>query len=1346
MPLISPRQITKLFDEYYRSLDGYSGRNLLSLESTTENAMKTLLDGWCHSLGGWQLVKLDYITPGGERVIPDGTVRDALNLTRGYWEAKDTADDLETEIKKKRQKGYPFDKNLLFDDTTTAVLFQDLQQIGACPIRSRTELADLLEEFFRWSAPPIEQFHQAISQFNQDLPKIAEKLHALIAEAKRTNRSFVDQINAFLEVCRASLNPATTQEQVEEMLAQHLLTERVARRVFQYDQFRDENAVAHELEKLADAFFGQSLSRDGVLGGLNYYFRAVENYADQVNNLREKQDFLNSVYEPFLKAYSPKEADRQGIVYTPQPIVRFMVASVEAALGREFGKSLGDAGVHILDPCTGTGNFIVEVMEKIPRDKLEYKYRHELWANEVMLLPYYIAGLNIEAKLYERMNAYIAFPGICFTDTLLLNSDDPRRGGLFSAENAERIKREEDANITVIIGNPPYNAWQESENQNAKNISHEYVMDRIKKTYVADTRATLKNSLYDPYIQFFRWASDRIGEEGIVCFVSNNAFLDGYAASGLRKHLLHDYSAIYHLDLGGNVRRNPKISGTTHNVFGIQVGVGITVLLRKKGEPGGRVFYARVDEFWTRFNKYEFLDSEHDFSKIEWQELIPTDEYREWFTPISDFETLIALGNKTEKAKEIDKKESIFAVFGAGVKTNRDEIVYDFDRWQLEQRMKRFIEAYNLEVDRWKRSDRKQNLDDFVRYEVINWSGDLKVALSREKYAEFDDGKIRKVLYRPFNKKYLYFDSLLNNSIYLNPYFFPNEIAEKENRIIWLKVGNAWPTFALISDHICDLLPQGGSQCFPLYVYDEDGSNRRENITPWGIKQFTEHYCGTSSLKPGKDTSSLNPFSVNGDGTLSESDLGSSPLAVYGEGSGVRSENTEGTLPESDVGSSPLAVYGEGSGVRSENTEGTLPESDVGSSPLAVYGEGQGVRSENTEGTLSESDVSSPPQAISGDVPGVRSENTDGTLSESDVSSSPLAVHGEGPGVRFEHKLLIARKEGEVWYTDPILWEKLKPLAKQMRQEPTEAEDILWQRLRNRKLLGLKFRRQHTIERFIVDFYCKELRMVIEVDGPIHNYTPQEDKIREEFLEGAGLTVLRFTNDLVLKDIDSVIRQLTEKSNEIKKSPLAVYGEGSGVRSENTDGTLSESDLSSSLQAISGDVPGVRSEEITPWRIFHYVYAVLHAKSYRSKYAANLRKSLPRIPLLGDVATFSRLAELGEQLAELHLNYETADRFSLKRVENPKVEWSWLCPKLRLDSKDKSVIRYNDALTLEGLPPRALEYRLGNRSAVEWVLDQYRTYPAKDEFVIDLIERVITVSLKTVDIVAKINQIYDSSI
>jgi predicted helicase len=1013
MSLISPRQITKLFDEYYRSLDGYAGRNLLSIESTTENAMKTLLDGWCHALGGWQLVKVDFITPFGEHIIPDGTVKDALNLTRGFWEAKDTSDDLETEIKKKRKKGYPFDKNLLFDDTTTAVLFQDLKQIGACPIRSRTELADLLQEFFRWTAPPIEQFHQAISQFNQDLPKIAEKLHALIAEAKRTNRSFVDQINAFLEVCRASLNPATTQEQVEEMLAQHLLTERVARRVFQYDQFRDENAVAHELEKLADAFFGQSLSRDGVLGGLNYYFRAVENYADQVNNLREKQDFLNSVYEPFLKAYSPKEADRQGIVYTPQPIVRFMVASVEAALEREFGKSLGDAGVHILDPCTGTGNFIVEVMEKIPRDKLEYKYRHELWANEVMLLPYYIAGLNIEAKLYERMNAYIAFPGICFTDTLLLNSDDPRRGGLFSAENAERIKREEDANITVIIGNPPYNRTQESENQNAKNIDHPYIIKRIKETYGKDSRATNQNNLFDPYIQFFRWASERIGDEGVLCFVSNNSFLDGFAAGGIRKQLLQDFNAVYHLDLGGNVRRNPKLSGTVHNVFGIQVGVGITIFLRKKSEPRGKIYYARVDEYWPRFNKYEYLDSEYDFSKIEWQELKPTDEGREWFAPENDFDNLLPLGSKEQKGSDVNNITSIFNMFCVGTISSRDSVVYDYNDMILENKVKNIISHYNLEIDRWRRDGKPEDIDSFVDYKEISWSRDLKSDLRREKYTSFDSSKIRISTYRPFSKKHIYFDNILNQDLNRLPTFLPTLESEKENRIICFNgSGMQKPFSALVVNNFPDFQIIYNTQCFPLYVYDEDGSNRRENITPWGIQQFTAKY------------------------------------------------------------------------------------------------------------------------------------------------------------------------------------------------------------------------------------------------------------------------------------------------------------------------------------------PGV---EISNWRIFHYVYAVLHAQSYRNKYAANLRKSLPRIPLLGDAATFSRLAELGEQLAELHLNYETADRFTLKRVENPKAEWSWLCPKLRLDSKDKTTIRYNDALTLEGLPALALEYRLGNRSAVEWVLDQYRTYPAQDEFVIDLIERVITVSLKTVDLVNKINKIYDSN-
>jgi predicted helicase len=256
--------------------------------------------------------------------------------------------------------------------------------------------------------------------------------------------------------------------------------------------------------------------------------------------------------------------------------------SVEEILQRDFGRSLSDRGVHILDPFVGTGNFMLRVMHSIKRTRLEEKYRSELHCNEVMLLPYYIAAMNLEHAYYELTGHYAPFDGLCLVDTFELAEEQQRGFDFFSAENSERVQRQQAAPIFVVIGNPPYNAWQLNENDNNKNRKYPTLDRRVSETYAKASAATNKNALSDPYVKAFRWASDRLGDEGIVAFVTNNSFINDIAFDGMRKALAQDFDQIYVLDLGGNVRKNPKLSGTTHNVFGIQVGVSITVLVRKR--------------------------------------------------------------------------------------------------------------------------------------------------------------------------------------------------------------------------------------------------------------------------------------------------------------------------------------------------------------------------------------------------------------------------------------------------------------------------------------------------------------------------------------------------------------------------------------------------------------------------------------------------------------------------------------------------------------------------------------------------------------------------------------------
>ena len=603
-----PARLPASLQSYYSALDDVRQRGAFN-EGATRIAFQNLLNDWSRDRKLTVLAEQTIETPLKTNIRLDGVLVDSLKLRRGYWEAKDTSDRLDAEIVKKKAKGYPL-VNTVFEDTQTAVLFQADREVLRCDMRDPAQLRQLLDEFVGYRPPRIEQFHKAVAEFRERIPELAVALTGLIDDAKRTNAAFKAALQSFLELCRSSLNPDTTPAQVEDMLKQHILTERIFRSIFQNPDFVRRNAVAQELERMVTALTSRSFSRDAFLARLDYFYEAIEENARTIRDYGEKQALLNALYEQFFQAYSVKTADTHGIVYTPPEIVKWMVASVQAALQNEFGLRLDSPDVHIIDPCVGTGTFVMELLRQIPTSLLAQKYRQELHANEVQLLPYYIAAQNIEHEYFERTGEYEPFPGICFADTLDI-MDSPQLE-MFAPQNVERVAVQKAAPIRVIIGNPPYNVGQENENDNNKNRKHPTVDKRISQTYAKASRASLnKNALSDPYVKFFRWASDRLGDrDGVVCYVSNNSFIDQIAFDGMRQTLLKDFTHIYTFDLGGNIRKNPKLSGSKNNVFGIQVGVAITLLIRSNQSnqttphiQDQTVNYARLDEFWTRYQK-----------------------------------------------------------------------------------------------------------------------------------------------------------------------------------------------------------------------------------------------------------------------------------------------------------------------------------------------------------------------------------------------------------------------------------------------------------------------------------------------------------------------------------------------------------------------------------------------------------------------------------------------------------------------------------------------------------------------------------------------------------------------
>jgi predicted helicase len=818
-----------LIREYQRSLGVLRDQgveNELGLRRPFENLLADSA-----RLHGWRFVAEWGAKAGGHRIRPDGTVFDANSLPRGYWESKDSHDDLDREIDRKIRRGYPLG-NTIFEDTRRAVLYQNRTPVMHADLSDARDLADLLFRFYSHTEPEIREFEQAVEEFGQRVPDLARGLAHKIGEAHQHNRPFQEAFGKFFALCQVSLNPNISREAVDEMLVQHLLTERLFRTIFDNPEFTRRNAIAAEVERVIEALVSQSFSRTEYLKSLDSFYLAIESAARTITDFSEKQLFLNGIYERFFRGYSVKVADTHGIVYTPPQIVEYMCGAVEEALKREFGLSLSSPGVVILDPCTGTGNFIVHLMQRISKRDLPRMYRDQLFANEVMLMPYYIAALNIEHAYLELTAQYEPFDGLCFVDTLDLA--EARQLPMFSEANTERVDRERKAQITVIIGNPPYNVGQLNENDNNKNRKYPVVDRRIHDTYAKDSKATSVSKLNDPYVKFFRWATERLdGRDGIVCFVSNNSFVDQIAFDGMRKHLMQNFTHIDHIDLHGNVRKNPKLSGTMHNVFGIKVGVGITVAVRCSGEK--RLRYHRVPEFWRKEEKLAWLTDR----VAPWRTLTPDVTYT-WLVPehASEFERMAPIGE-------------IFEIYSLGVATHRDSVVYDFHRAPLVARVLALIDEYNSEVDRYRRAGKPKDVDAFVRYERIKWSRDLKADLVRQRYAEFTDDKIRGATYRPFTGMSLFFDRIVNDEVYSLPRFFP--AANSENWGIALTgIGSERPFMALLTDRICDLHLVGagcGSQCFPFYTYSPDGTNRSENITDAALEKFRAHYRSPAIAK-----------------------------------------------------------------------------------------------------------------------------------------------------------------------------------------------------------------------------------------------------------------------------------------------------------------------------------------------------------------------------------------------------------------------------------------------------------------------------------------------------------------
>jgi predicted helicase len=820
-----------LIQQYLRELADIKRMTGSSNETVLREAFKALLKDWGKSKGLFFTAEYPIENAAFKhKGSVDGALLYELRRPFGYWEAKDENDDIDLEIEKKFKRGYPQD-NILFEDTRTLVLIQNREEVGRCDMTDALALERFMNAFFSFERPEIAQFRQAIEQFKLELPAILEALRSMIASAHAANPAFSTAAQDFLEHCRSAINPSVTQADVREMLLQHILTEEIFAHVFNEGDFHRQNNIAQSLYELEAHFFTGALKKN-ILKSLEPYYAAIRASAAEISSHSEKQKFLKAIYENFYQVYNRKAADRLGVVYTPNEIVRFMIEATDWLTQTHFSKNLIHKDVEILDPATGTGTFICELLEYFKGNpkQLAHKFLHELHANEVAILPYYVANLNIEATYAAIAGEYAEFPNLCFMDTLdnMAFSKDYKgaQAGLdmgFSDENVARIKRQNSKKISVIIGNPPYNANQLNENDNNKNREYPHIDARIKQTYIAESTAQ-KTKLYDMYARFFRWASDRLNDNGVLAMITNRSFIDSRTFDGFRKVLAQEFNEVWVVDLGGDVRANPKLSGTKHNVFGIQTGVAISFLVKKKNANGCHIHYARRPEFDTAEDKLAFI-SKAKLDAMRFERIAPDGKHNWLNITDNDFETLIPLANKDTKAAKSQGQESaIFKHYTLGVSTNRDEWVIDNKVDCLENKIKGFLDVYKTQLGVSKNHDLR-----------IKWSETLKRRALNRVTEPFQRQNILRESYRPFVSKFIYASALLIDRPGSMDRLF------KIVPTICITGPNASKPFHALATQA----PFGLDFLEKTFGFQKEavaGISSVDNITDWGLAQFVAHY------------------------------------------------------------------------------------------------------------------------------------------------------------------------------------------------------------------------------------------------------------------------------------------------------------------------------------------------------------------------------------------------------------------------------------------------------------------------------------------------------------------------
>ncbi|MBQ9273457.1 MAG: DEAD/DEAH box helicase [Succinivibrio sp.] len=701
---------------------------------------------------------------------------------------QDTTDPIQTEL--------GFERNAIIEDEIKAAI---AKRVG-----NRHELSD-------WA--------ESVGEVCQTL---AVHIKKIVNDPQKTKAR--EALERFAAELKATLNGELTEEGIIEMLSQHVVIKPVLDELFREYAFADLNPISKAMTEVLT-----ELDEEGMkltVSSLETFYRDVRRRMKNIETAEDRQVLIKELFDKFFKAAFPKLRDKLGIIYTPIEIVDFMNRSVADLLKQEFGRSLGDEGLHILDPFSGTGTFLVRLMQSglIPKDKLAYKYTHDLHANEIVPLAYYINAMNLETAYHELMpeSEYAPNEVLVWTDTFA----DHKQGDLFKtslAENNVRLKRETDADIRIIIGNPPYSVGQESQNDDNQNEHYEKLDNRLAETYVAKTNVTLKRSLYDSYIRAFRWASDRIGESGIIAFITNAGWIESQSADGLRKCFCEEFNSIYVYHLKGNQRTSGERSRQEGGkIFGegSRAPVAMVFLIKNPASiEHGVVRFHAVADYLTREEKLAEVKEYGTILNPQLQlTMLTPDKHGDWLNQRDDsfgkFTSLVLEGNS-------------FGIFNRGypgVKTNRDVWIYNSSSQQLLKNLQRTTDAYNNAVERVKQGE---NIDRVISSTTddISWTSGSKRRLEQQQRSSINTAfsdYARNSIYRPFNLQILFYDS--EDACYVERpgrwnKFFPTKDSKNFVITITQSYQENFGQIALMTNLLPDFHFNGDSQCFPRYLY-----------------------------------------------------------------------------------------------------------------------------------------------------------------------------------------------------------------------------------------------------------------------------------------------------------------------------------------------------------------------------------------------------------------------------------------------------------------------------------------------------------------------------------------------